>query len=114
MRGRFVRLGDRPVEQVKPSDKVAWTLEGDRGVTFAEKPPEGSEVVAGKWWPSDYSGPPLVSMEKEVAEGLGLHVGDTVVVNVLGRDISAKLMNLRKVNGRASPSISCWSIRPMR
>ena len=101
MRGRFVRLGDRPVEQVKPSDKVAWALEGDRGVTFAEKPPEGSEVVAGTWWPSDYSGPPLVSMEKEVAEGLGLHLGDTVVVNVLGRDISAKLANLRKVNWRS-------------
>ncbi len=37
MRGRFVRLGDRPVEQVKPSDKVAWALEGDRGVTFARQ-----------------------------------------------------------------------------
>ena len=72
MRGRFVRIGDTPVEAVKPSDNVAWALEGDRGVTFADKPPEGSEVVAGEWWPSDYSGPPLVSMEKEVAEGLGL------------------------------------------
>ena len=101
MRGRFMRLGDRPVEQVKPSDKVAWALEGDRGVTFAEEPPEGSEVVAGTWWPSDYSGPPLVSMEKEVAEGLGLHLGDTVVVNVLGRDIAARLANLRQVNWKS-------------
>jgi putative ABC transport system permease protein len=101
MRGRFVTIGGKPVEQVKPRDSVAWALEGDRGVTFAEKPPEGSEVVAGDWWPSDYSGPPLVSMEKEVAEGLGLHVGDIVVVNVLGRDISAKLANLRKVNWRS-------------
>ena len=101
MRGRFVTIGERPVEKVKPSDKVAWALEGDRGVTFADKPPEGSEVVAGTWWPIDYSGPPLVSMEQEVAEGLGLHVGDTVVVNVLGRDIAAKLANLRKVNWRS-------------
>jgi putative ABC transport system permease protein len=101
MRGRFVRLGDRPVEQVKPSDKVAWALEGDRGVTFAQTPPEGSEVVAGTWWPGGYSGPPLVSMETQVAEGLGLHLGDTVVVNVLGRDIAAKLANLRKVNWRS-------------
>ena len=89
------------VEKVKPSDNVAWALEGDRGVTFADNPPEGSEVVAGEWWPSDYSGPPLVSMEKEVAEGLGLHLGDTVIVNVLGRDIAAKLANLRKVNWRS-------------
>jgi putative ABC transport system permease protein len=101
MRGRFVRLGDRPVEKVKPSDKVSWALEGDRGVTFAEKPPAGSQVAAGTWWPSDYSGPPLVSMEQEVAEGLGLHLGDTVVVNVLGRDIAAKLANFRKVNWRS-------------
>jgi putative ABC transport system permease protein len=101
MRGRFVTIGGRPVEKVKPSDKVAWALEGDRGVTFAETLPEGSEVVAGEWWPANYSGPPLVSMEKEVAEGLGLQVGDTIVVNVLGRDIAAKIANLRKVNWRS-------------
>jgi putative ABC transport system permease protein len=101
LRGRFVAIGGRPVEKVKPSDKAAWALEGDRGVTFAEKPPQGSEVVAGTWWPSGYSGPPLVSMEQEVAEGLGLHVGDTVVVNVLGRDIAAKVANLRKVNWKS-------------
>ena len=57
--------------------------------------------MAGTWWPPDYSGPPLVSMEQEVAEGLGLHIGDTVVVNVLGRDIAAKLANLRKVNWKS-------------
>jgi putative ABC transport system permease protein len=101
MRGRFVSIGGRPVEKVKPSDKVAWALEGDRGVTFAETLPEGSDVVAGEWWPTNYSGPPLVSMEKEVAEGLGLHVGETIVVNVLGRDIAARIANLRKVNWRS-------------
>ena len=101
MRGRFVKIGDVPAEKVKARDDVAWALQGDRGVTFADKPPEGSEVVAGEWWPADYSGPPLVSMEKDVAEGLGLKLGDTVVVNVLGRDISARIASLRKVNWRS-------------
>jgi putative ABC transport system permease protein len=101
MRGRFVEIAGIPAAKVKASEKVAWVLEGDRGVTFSAKPPEGSEVVAGRWWPSDYSGPPLVSMEKEVAEGLGLRIGDTVVVNVLGRDVSAAVANLRKVNWRS-------------
>ena len=40
-------------------------------------------------------------MEKEVADGLGLKVGDTVVVNVLGRDVAATVANLRKVNWRS-------------
>src|SRR5208282_3314257 len=101
MRGRFVEIAGTPVAQVKASDKVAWAFEGDRGVTFSAKPPEGSEVVAGTWWSADYAGPPLVSMEKEVADGLGLKIGDTVVVNVLGRDIAAKVANLRKVNWRS-------------
>ncbi len=101
MRGRFVSIAGTPVAEVKASDKVAWALEGDRGVTFAAAPPEGSQVVAGEWWPSDYAGPPLVSMEKEVAEGLGLKVGDAVVVNVLGRDVKATVANLRKVNWRS-------------
>ena len=101
MRGRFVEIAGTPAAKVKASDKVAWALEGDRGVTFSSNVPAGSEVIAGKWWPSDYSGPPLVSVEKEVADGLGLKVGDTVVVNVLGRDVTATVANLRKVNWRS-------------
>ena len=101
LRGRFVEIGGKPAEMVRARDDVAWALEGDRGVTFASNPPESSEVVAGKWWPADYSGPPLVSMEKQVADGLGLAVGDIVVVNVLGRDVAAKIANLRKVNWRS-------------
>ncbi|RBP08710.1 putative ABC transport system permease protein [Roseiarcus fermentans] len=101
MRGRFVTLAGTPAAKVKASEKVAWALEGDRGVTFAATPPEGSEVVAGQWWAKDYAGPPLVSMERDVAEGLGVKVGDAVTVNVLGRDITATVANLRKVNWRS-------------
>jgi putative ABC transport system permease protein len=54
--------------------------------------------VAGEWWPADYSGPPLLSMEKRIADGLGLKVGDTLTVNVLGRNISARIANLRIVD----------------
>ena len=46
-------------------------------------------VVEGEWWAPDYQGPPLVSFEKKIAEGLGLKVGDPIVVNVLGRNIEA-------------------------
>ena len=48
----------------------------------------GSRLVEGQWWGADYHGPPLVSFEKKIAEGLGLKVGDPVTVNVLGRNIT--------------------------
>jgi putative ABC transport system permease protein len=101
MRGRIVRIGDVPAEGFKAKESVAWVLEGDRGVTFADAPPEGSEVVAGRWWDADYRGPPLVSMEAGVAEGLGLKVGDSVTLNVLGRDVTATIYNLRQVDWRS-------------
>jgi putative ABC transport system permease protein len=101
MRGRFVKIGAIPAEDVKAKENAAWVLEGDRGVTYAEAPPEGSIITAGQWWPKDYSGPPLVSMEEEIADGLGLKLGDPVTVNVLGRNIVATIANLRKVNWRS-------------
>ncbi len=101
MRGRIVRIGDVAAEGFKAKESVAWVLEGDRGVTFADAPPEGSEIVAGRWWDADYSGPPLVSLEAGVAEGLGLKIGDRITLNVLGRDVTATIYNLRQVNWRS-------------
>jgi len=57
--------------------------------------------VAGDWWPADYKGPPLVSLEAAAADGLGLKLGDEITLNVLGRNISGKIANLRKVNWRS-------------
>ena len=55
-------------------------------------------MVDGKWWGPDYQGPPLVSFENKIAEGLGLKIGDTIVVNVLGRNITATVSNMRAVD----------------
>jgi putative ABC transport system permease protein len=98
LRGRILRVKDVPSDQVKVLDpEQAWVLQSDRGITFTDALPEGSSLVAGEWWPKDYSGPPLVSFEKRAADGLGLKVGDKVSVNVLGRTIEAQIANLRTV-----------------
>lgn len=75
-----------------------WVLRGDRGVTYSATIPEGTRLTAGDWWPEDYSGPPLVSFGAEQAADLGLSVGDNVTVNILGRDITAEIANLREVD----------------
>lgn len=98
LRGRVQRLNEVPVSKARPDPEVAWAVRGDRGLTYAENLPRGSTLVAGDWWPENYDGPPLVSFAEEIAQGLGLEIGDTVTVNVLGRDITARLANLRRVN----------------
>jgi putative ABC transport system permease protein len=101
MRGRIVRIGDTPAAAVKAKESAAWALEGDRGVTFSATPPDGSKIIAGDWWGADYAGPPLVSLEAGVADGLGIKIGDSVTLNVLGRDVTARVANLRRVNWRS-------------
>jgi putative ABC transport system permease protein len=67
-------------------------------VTYAESLPPGSEIIDGEWWPKDYAGPPLVSLDQEAAELLDLKVGDKLIVSVLGREIEAQIASLRRVN----------------
>ena len=55
-------------------------------------------IVAGHWWPANYDGPPLVSFDAGLAQGWGVHVGDTIRVNVLGRDIDLTVENLRDIH----------------
>jgi putative ABC transport system permease protein len=101
LRGRIVEIKGVAAEKVDAKPEAEWALRGDRGLTYAADVPSGSELVQGQWWDKDYSGPPLVSMVDEIAEGLGLKIGDKIKVNVLGRDIDAELANLRKVNWRS-------------
>jgi putative ABC transport system permease protein len=101
MRGRIVAVKGVPAESVRASEEAAWVLEGDRGVTFSAALPEGSTLVAGSWWEQDRKGPPLVSLEARAAAGLGLTIGDQITVNVLGREITARIANLRRVEWRS-------------
>lgn len=101
LRGRITNVKGVTVDKVKSSPDTAWALRGDRGLTYASELPQGSTLVEGAWWPADYQGPPLVSFVDEVAKGLDLKVGDDITVNVLGRDITAKIASLRKVNWRS-------------
>jgi len=98
LRGRIVSANGTRAEDLKPKDDTAWVLQSDRGITYANKVPEGSRLTAGAWWPADYDGPPLVSFEQRIADGLGLKLGDSVTVNVLGRDVTARIASLRRVD----------------
>jgi len=98
LRGRIVAARGVKAEDLHPTVDSEWVLQSDRGLTYTGEIPKGSKIVEGDWWGADYSGPALVSMEKKIADGLKLKIGDEIVVNVLGRDIPAKIANLRNIN----------------
>jgi putative ABC transport system permease protein len=100
LRGVVTRLNGIPAAEAQIADEVRWILNGDRGVTYAAAPPPGTEVLEGAWWEPDHAGETLVSFSAEHAAGLGLGIGDTVSVAVLGREITGRIANLRRVEFR--------------
>jgi putative ABC transport system permease protein len=101
LRGRVVRLNRVPVAEAHVAADSRWAINGDRAVTYASTPPKEAKVVEGPhWWPADYRGPTLVSFDRNLARGMGLKIGDTVTVNITGRDIDMRIFNLRDINFR--------------
>jgi putative ABC transport system permease protein len=98
LRGRIVAARGVKAEDLNASTDSEWVLQSDRGLTYTGEIPKGSKIVEGKWWGADYSGPPLISIEKRIADGLGLKLGDPIVVNVLGRDITGTIGNMRTID----------------
>ncbi|WP_338029834.1 ABC transporter permease [Gluconacetobacter takamatsuzukensis] len=101
MRTRVVAVDGVPAERVKATPQTSWALRGDHGLTVAATPPPGTRLAEGTWWPADYAGSPLLSLDAGLAEGWGVHVGSTIRLNVLGRAIDVRVASLRTVAWRS-------------
>jgi putative ABC transport system permease protein len=98
LRGRITAIDGVPVDQATIAPEVQWAVRGDRFLSYAASKPAENALSAGEWWPSDYNGPPKVSITADLAKGFGISVGDTLAVNVLGREITAEIASLREVD----------------
>jgi putative ABC transport system permease protein len=98
LRGRITKIKRQDVDTAPIATEARWATGSDRGLTYAATPPAGARMVAGEWWPPDYKGPPLISFDARIAQGLGVTVGDKLTVNVLGTDVEAEIANLRTID----------------
>jgi len=95
LRGVVTQINGRPAKDVAGDH---WVVRGDRGVTYAAEPGDDAIITAGEWWAPDYTGPPLISFAAEEAEEIGLHLGDTLTINVLGRDVTGTIASFQEVD----------------
>ena len=98
MRGTITGYGTTRVADLKAIPEGAWALRGERGITFSEGVPEGSTVVAGRWWPAGYRGFPLVSVDERLAHVLNLRIGDPLTVSVLGFERTVRIGSFRRID----------------
>jgi putative ABC transport system permease protein len=96
--GRIVALKGRPVNRKAIGENRRWAFDNDISLSAIGPEPPGANLVGGRWWPANYAGPPLVALEKEVAEAGGLKIGDALTLQVLGRQIEVRVAALRHVD----------------
>ena len=101
LRGPVTAVNGVRVADMKDIPEGAWILRGDRGLTFARDLPPANRIVAGKWWPKDYRGPPLISIDVDAATALKLKIGDRLTISILGRPVEAKIASFREIDWRS-------------
>ncbi|HVY87682.1 MAG TPA: FtsX-like permease family protein, partial [Hyphomonadaceae bacterium] len=96
--GRVISTKGAPLDEDKVPPDAKWVTRGEAAMTFlAAKPPE-AVIRSGQWWPENYTGPLLVSVEESAAKGLGLVVGDSIGFRIFGRELQGKVASIRKVD----------------
>ncbi len=96
--GRILAVRGVPVELDKIPPGARWAYDNDVTLSALGPEPPNSGVFQGKWWPANYSGPPLVAVSRDPAEGGNLKIGDTLKLSVLGAEIDAKVAAIRRVD----------------
>ena len=106
LRGTITAINGKPAPEPDevPAD-VADMFRGDTPLSWARDEPPAARITEGRWWPTDYSGPPLASLSTEMQQALGLGVGDIMEITVLGRPISVTIASFREIDWR-SPSFN--------
>jgi putative ABC transport system permease protein len=102
LRGAILAYGPKEhptvVSQLDDLPDGAWALRGERGLTYAERLPDGNSLTAGKWWPAGYDGEPLVSVDADLAKAAGLKLGDYLTIGLLGVERRARIANFRRID----------------
>lgn len=101
LRARLVSIAGVGIDRLHVSPDSRWALQGDRGLTYAATLPAGSRLTEGSWWPADYRGTPLLSLDAGLARGWGVKLGDVIRLNVLGRNVDLTIANFRDVAWRS-------------
>jgi putative ABC transport system permease protein len=99
-RARVQAVGDQAVSAMSLEGRSdGWYFQREYVVTVQSSLPKGNRIVSGGWWAGDAAPEkPLISVEQEAANHLGVTVGSTMTFDLQGRLVTATVASLREVN----------------
>ncbi len=99
VRARMTTINGTSVKELDyPDEGGQWFVNREQNLSYAAELADSNEILEGEWWPADYSGPALVSIEEEVGIETGLTIGDELEFTVAGQTVTATISSVRKIN----------------
>ena len=96
IRGRLTELNGDPIKpQLTLEQQDHNTLRRELNLSWRAERPEHNPLVAGDWWQPGDSG--AISIEQEMAQELGLALGDRLGFDVGGVRVEGEIRNIRQV-----------------
>lgn len=98
IRARLTQINSTPVAQLRmTTDRGREFVEREANLTWSQQLQLDNKIVAGRWWSAGDGGGPRVSVEIELAQALGLNIGDELTYDVAGETLVAKVTSFREV-----------------
>ena len=99
VRARMTTINDESVKDREyPNEDGTWLVNREANLSWTSGLSASNEIVEGEWWPADYAGPPLVSIEVDAAKNAGLTIGDRLNFFIAGKEVEAEISSIRKIN----------------
>jgi putative ABC transport system permease protein len=90
--------GESVKERIYPVPDAKWFVNREQNLSWAVQLSDSNELLEGEWWPQNYSGAPLVSIEEDVARETGIKIGDVLRFEIAGQELDAEVASVRKIN----------------
>jgi putative ABC transport system permease protein len=106
VRSRLAAIDGEPIPaDTRTRTDNPWYLTREYVLTWSAAPPGRNSVVAGRWWtPAEAAREPLISVEEDIARQLGVGIGGTLTFDLMGVPVTARVVNLRRVDWQSFES----------
>lgn len=101
IRGRLTALNGKPSsaeDYAEADEQTRRRADREFNLSMADHLREDNTVTAGKFWGTQATPTPELSVEEGFAESLGWKIGDNVTFDIAGQSFEGRITSLRKVD----------------
>ncbi|HEX4584187.1 MAG TPA: FtsX-like permease family protein, partial [Burkholderiaceae bacterium] len=96
IRGRLVAINSSPVDASRyRAERARGLIEREFNLSYAIDAPAYNRIVQGRWFSRDA---PELSIERGIADTLGIHLGDQLSFDIAGEIVRATATSVRELN----------------